>query len=343
MSVRRSMRIASLVTASLLAAGKVAAHHSFSEYDQTSTIEVTGKLLDAAWQNPHVHFTLEARDASGGTQTWDIEGASLSILRRTDATPENLKVGDTVTFAGNPSKRSPTRLSGTNVLTAAGSELVLVPGIKPHWQTTATGLKTTWFDAAKTGDPKLGLFRVWSSKLDDAEAQPASLWRPDYPLTAAARKKAAEWNSVTDVVARGCVAKGMPTIMEEPYPIEFVDNSDTILLRIEEYDTVRTIDMKGGAASLPKTLLGRSSGRWDGKTLVVTTSRIDWPYLDSNGVPLGPSATLVERFTPNDEGTRLNYTLTVTDPDTFTQPIELKRAWVWRPGEAVKPYNCISR
>lgn len=343
MFVRRLVQIAFLPTCCLFVSTCAQAHHSFSEYDSTSMIEVTGKLLAVAWQNPHVHFTLEARDASGRTQTWDIESNSLSILRRTDATPDNLRTGDTVTFAGNPSRRSPTRLWSTNVLTAAGSEVVLEPGTKPHWQTTAAGLKTTWFEGGTAGDAKLGLFRVWSSKFDDPEANTEALWRPDYPLTATARKKASAWNPITDLVAQGCAPKGMPTIMEEPYPIEFVQDGDTIRLRIEEYDTVRTIDMTGAAASLPKTLLGRSTGRWDGKTLVVATSRIDWPYLDRNGVPLGPNATLLERFTPNETGTRLNYQLTVTDPDTFTQPLELRRAWVSRLGESVKPYNCQSR
>jgi hypothetical protein len=339
----RPVPIAVLLSCVVLTTTNVQAHHSFSEYDNASTIEVKGTLLSVAWQNPHVHFTLEERDANGRAKTWDIETSSLSILRRTDATPENLKVGDTVTFAGNPSKRSPTRLAGMNVLTASGSEVVLSPGTQPHWQTTAAGLKTTWFDASKAGNAELGLFRVWSSKFDDPETNPGSLWRQHYPLTPAAQKKAAAFNPVTDVVASGCIPKGMPTIMEEPYPIEFVQNGDTILLRMEEYDTVRRIDMTGAAAALPKTLLGRSTGRWDGKTLVVATSRIDWPYLDPSGVPLGPDATLLERFTPNEAGTRLNYELTVTDPDTFTQPIVLKRAWVWREDDAVKPYDCQSR
>src|SRR5437867_7203065 len=35
-------------------------------------------------------------NASGKVITWDIEANSLSILRRTDATPDNLKVGDTI-------------------------------------------------------------------------------------------------------------------------------------------------------------------------------------------------------------------------------------------------------
>ena len=48
--------------------------------------------LEVAWQNPHVHFIVRAADPSGKMQTWDIEANSLSILRRTDATLENLKV-----------------------------------------------------------------------------------------------------------------------------------------------------------------------------------------------------------------------------------------------------------
>jgi hypothetical protein len=94
-------------------------------------------------------------------------------------------------------------------------------------------------------------------------------------------------------------------------------------LRLEEYDTVRTIVMTPDAKfnALPKTLLGRSKGSWDGDTLVVTTDRIDWPYIDPSGIPQGPSSSIVERFTPTSDGTRLSYTMTITDPATFTAPL----------------------
>jgi hypothetical protein len=50
----------------------------------------------------------------------------------------------------------------------------------------------------------------------------------------------------------------MPTIMEQPYPIEFVNKGDTILLRLEEYDSVRTISM---AATSNVDSLRCSAGR----------------------------------------------------------------------------------
>ena len=58
-----------------------------------------------------------------------------------------------------------------------------------------------------------------------------------YPLTPAARAQLAEFDRSTDNPTANCVPKGMPTIMEAPYPIEFVrqDGGD-ILLKLEEYD-----------------------------------------------------------------------------------------------------------
>ena len=338
--MRATVRPILLIGTCILTASIGYGHHSGSEYDRSRVIEIEGKLLEVAWQNPHVHFMVRSTDASGKAVTWDIEANSLSILRRTDATPENLKVGDTIKIAGSPSARSTNRMWASNVMAANGREIVLGPGIKPRWKTSASGSTTTWFDGGDSANKGAGIFRVWSSKLGDGPG----LWRRDYPLTESARKARAAFDPIKDTVAPGCDPKGMPTIMEEPYPIEFVNKGNAILLKLEEYDTVRTINMAPSAAvdTLPPALLGRSKGRWEGETLVVTTSRIAWRYIDPTGVPQSSSSRIEERFTPTSDGTRLNYTMTITDPQTFTQPVELKRSWVWRPGETVKPYNCIA-
>jgi hypothetical protein len=82
--------------------------------------------------------------------------------------------------------------------------------------------------------------------------------------------------------------------------MEFVDRGTTILLRMEEYDSVRVIHMNDRAKvdAQPKTLFGYSTGHWEGGTLVVKTSRIKWNFFDPYGVPLGSSASIVEHFTP---------------------------------------------
>jgi hypothetical protein len=62
--------------------------------------------------------------------------------------------------------------------------------------------------------------------------------------------------------------------------------------------------------------------------------------LNSSGVPVHPDARYDERFTLSDDGSRLEYTLVINDPATFTAPVTLHKAWEWRPGEQVKPYDC---
>jgi hypothetical protein len=51
-------------------------------------------------------------------------------------------------------------------------------------------------------------------------------------------------------------------------------------------------------------------------------------------------APVVERFTPTSDGSRLDYSLVITDPESLTTPAELRRIWVYRPGEEVLPFNC---
>ncbi len=87
--------------------------------------------------------------------------------------------------------------------------------------------------------------------------------------------------------------------------------------------------------------MGYSVGRWEGETLVVMTSNVNWPWFDQSGVPQTEAVEFVERFTPSPDGRILTYALTVTDPETFTEPVLLERHWVWEPNEQRRAYNCV--
>ena len=336
------MKILRMLIPALLVATAAPAtwsHHSGSEYDYNHIVEIEGTLVELRWQNPHVLMRVRtARSAQSPEMTWDIEGSSVSVLRRSNVDPRWLHAGDKVRVAGEQSRRAPNRMFAHNVLASDGKELVFHPGGEPRWNKTAMGTSGNWFEPGKPGSASAGLFRVWSWKADD----PQQLWLPEYPLTAAAKRKVAKWDPVHDDVMRGCEPKGMPTIMETPYPVEFVREGEVIRLRMEEYDTVRTIHMSPSAKpeSLPKHYLGRSAGRWEGNTLVVSTDGILWHYLDTSGVPLSTATTLTERFTPSADGALLRYSLVVTDSETFTKPVELTRSWVARSGESVKRFEC---
>ena len=321
------------------------AHHSYSEYDDTKSVEVEGNLVAVSWINPHARILVESVDAAGARVTWDIESAGLNNFRRMNVPLEIFQVGDRVKIAGWPSKRSKVRMYGTNLLADDGQELVMWRYSKPLLSAKALGYGSDFslFEAG-TASGSATLFRTWVSDLDDPDANPASLFAgATWPLTQKAREVAAQFNPVTDTTTEGCTQKGMPAIIRQPFPIEFVDRGDTLELKMEEYDTRRTIHLRAAApADAPRTPLGYSVGKWEGSTLVVETTQLNEPYLNNTGVPMGSAAKLVERFSPSADGSRLNYTLVVTDPDSLTTPVEGKRSWVWRPDEKVMPFNCTA-
>jgi len=65
---------------------------------------------------------------------------------------------------------------------------------------------------------------------------------------------------------------------------------------------------------------GDSRGHWEGSTLVIETSNLnDWSWFDSKGSFHTDAMTLVERLTVKDQKT-IDYKVTVTDPQAYTQP-----------------------
>ena len=124
--------------------------------------------------------------------------------------------------------------------------------------------------------------------------------------------------------------------------MEFIRQGEDILLRFEWNDSVRVIEMNEGAHTTPdaSSLLGYSTGNWDRETLVVETSGIDADSLDNRGTDHSSAIRLLERFTPSANGTRLGYSLTITDPSTFYEPFTVNRHWIWRPEIAIGRFAC---
>ncbi len=137
----------------------------------------------------------------------------------------------------------------------------------------------------------------------------------------------------------------MPNANLNPYPIEFIDQGDSIRLRIEEWDATREIHKSEQATSVDRapSLLGYSVGRWDGRTLYIETTQVDAPYLDDAGTPQSENAIIVERFTLSNDENRLDYEVTVTDPDYLAEPAIWDALWIWRPGAEILPFECTLR
>jgi hypothetical protein len=89
--------------------------------------------------------------------------------------------------------------------------------------------------------------------------------------------------------------------------------------------------------------LGYSVGRWDGRTLYIETTQVDAPYLDDSGTPQSENAIIVERFTLSNDENRLDYEVTVTDPEYLAEPAIWDALWIWRPGAEILPFECTLR
>jgi hypothetical protein len=351
---------ATLVLAVLCAAMplEARAHHSTAEYDSSAIVEAQGVVTKVLWQNPHVRLEISTEGFDGVTEPWLLEGQSPGDLDRARIPRDIVKPGYMVKFAGNPSSRRERRMYVTNVLLPDRMELVLRASASPRWSPDRyLSYKQATIDparaAADTGD---GIFRVWvptESKTPD--------WASDPPLTDAARAAWKTFDPIRDDPIVNCTPPGMPQVITRSgrYGIRFTKAGDDIVLKNEyrELDRVihmsRTIDSRDPPAAANEanakrapTPLGWSTGRWDGETLVVTTTDIDWPYFQLyglEGVPQSTETTLVERFTPSADGNTLMYDITATDPRTFTRTVTAEgyRTFRWQPGFEFLPQNCV--
>ena len=335
----------------LAAPGVAVAHHSFfGRFDTQKVVELEGEVTDVVWQNPHAYISLRV---DGGV-AWEIETSSATVLKRLRIEPGTIHVGDRIRVAGNPPVGTKHEFYARHVLLPDGHELLLNVNLTPRWTDRKHAAGDDSLLMAKQGDasrPELGVFRVWSHTRAIPrlfrEATDPTFDVNSYPLTPAARAQLAQFDRSTDNPTANCVPKGMPTIMEAPYPIEFVrQEGGHVLLKIEEYDLERQIYIDGPNVTreLPQpSPLGFSVGRWDGPSLVVTTTRINWPFFSQLGIRQSAGVSIVERFTPTPDGSRLDYEMTVTDPATFTEPVVLRQYWLWLPTVTLLPYRCTVR
>jgi hypothetical protein len=314
------------------------AHHSMSEFDRSVVTEVEGVVSRLSWKNPHILLEVTGTDKNGVKAVWTLEGSAVSAQRRRGLTSESLALGDLVRVAGWPSTRRDRYLQVNHVLLPNGVELLVGGTREPRWSGKSAG-STVVAGASKAAALRDSLFRVWS--------QGTGAWffagRSNYQLTKSAAAAVAQWDDIADNPLTKCVAPGMPALMGNPYPMEFVQVGRDIEVRFEEFDARRRIHMGADVArptSAPLSPLGYSVGHWEDKTLVVDTSRINWPYFDRSGAPQTRNVAINERFTVVQNGNRLDYVMTVNEPASLVKPFVWNAYFVWNPGEVVNRYEC---
>lgn len=87
------------------AVGPADAHHSFAAtYNESDTVEITGRMVQFSFRNPHSFVQVEVTDENGETVRYAVEWAGTAQLRNTGVENDTLRYGDTVVITGNPGR-----------------------------------------------------------------------------------------------------------------------------------------------------------------------------------------------------------------------------------------------
>jgi hypothetical protein len=150
---------------------------------------------------------------------------------------------------------------------------------------------------------------------------------PQLTAAADARRKALQARGAQDSQTANCLPPGMPGIMGQPYPMEFLLTPGKVTIVIEAYQQVRHIYTDG--RPLPEdpdpTFHGTSIGRWEGDTLVVESVGFSPLTQIANGIPHSGRMRIVERFRLTDPDT-MSIETTITDPEVLTAPLTSNRS-----------------
>ncbi len=341
------VRIAAFLAGMVLCVAASAHHSAFVHFDRNEIVDITGELVSLSWRNPHIEMTVRVVDDAGNETMWLGQERGAVLLGRKGVTQDMFTIGDTIRLAGFRGRRNRESLFVTNIMLDDGREVYNESFAEQRFDVAIAGTTMAEAQAEATRDRPItsdGLFRVWSTPIvqfaGHQENLDRALWNESYPLTEYAQEVLANWDPVEENPFIYC-ENAMPAIMDQLHPMEFIDEGDQIRMRLEEQDVVRIIHMtdvavptEGGGP------YGHSVGEWEGDTLVIRTTDIDFEWFDQEGIPQSDALELVERFTPSADGYTLDYTVTATDPAIFTEPVVLDRSWIWVPGEEVHPFEC---
>ena len=121
--MNRRMASFALLVGIMTIASVAFAHHGTANYDTSKTVTVKGSVTDFQFINPHVLIVMDAKDEGGKIEKWQGELTSPNRLSRNGWTKSSIKLGDTITISGYPTKSGSTEIWIQKVMLASGEEL----------------------------------------------------------------------------------------------------------------------------------------------------------------------------------------------------------------------------
>lgn len=168
------------------------------------------------------------------------------------------------------------------------------------------------------------------------------------PINEAARLRAAAWDaSIQTLPEWQCRPHSADYIWRGPSNLRISKEVDPVSREVTAFhaEWLRSVDRPiylDGRPHPPADALhtwgGFSTGKWEGNTLVITTTHLKEGYTRRNGVPRSDKATLSERWIRN--GDFLTVMTIIYDPVYFTEPLVRTTDYELALGQQVPPYPC---
>jgi len=124
-----------IMLGTLLAAGSLQAHHSFTAiFDTSKKLVLSGTLTQVDWQNPHIVVLMEAKREDGTIEMWKFESNPPAWFKRLGVTRNDFAkaIGKTVTVEGVRSKDGSLYGYLQKITFAEGNSLELVDQNQPR-------------------------------------------------------------------------------------------------------------------------------------------------------------------------------------------------------------------
>jgi hypothetical protein len=106
--LRRLSRVATVAGITLALTPAAWPHHSQSEFDFRSTVEVEGRVTKLEWRSPHARLYVDVVNEKGEVVNWNFELPSPITLMRRGWKRDALKPGDLVKVKAARARNFPT-------------------------------------------------------------------------------------------------------------------------------------------------------------------------------------------------------------------------------------------
>jgi hypothetical protein len=167
------------------------------------------------------------------------------------------------------------------------------------------------------------------------------------PINDDGRARALSYSpSMLSLPERQCLYYGPSYTLIGPFGMKIWSESEPVNGRIVSWNlsgavdkTPRTIWMDGRPhppAAAVRTFSGFSTGQWQGRTLVVTTTHMKATPLRRNGVPLSDEAKMTEYFVRHAD--LLTVAAVIEDPANLSEPHILSRTYELDPALQINVY-----